>query len=840
MKTLRVVVVVLSAVLALAILFLFARAGTAQAPPMIQPLSGPDLVVEEITLSPPNPHTTEPATITVRVRNQGDEAVPGASGFRTFLYIDPSDRPPTITTPSTHQWGYFVTLPAGGAVVFEYAEFTFTEPGCDHVIYVWTDRDDLTPEDDESNNIEAITVCVEYEAVGADDYEPDDDCAQASTIPSDGTPQIHNFDPQGDVDWVTFQATADVTYTIAAAGTGAEAWPIFDLGESCNIPGSLGTTSRQIFVALVSGPYYVRLENNQAVYDPAESSYELTVRAATSGVQPGVTAINPVRGYNDRNTNVVITGTNFAFPLMAELCPYQAGACGQPCVQLLDTSWINAQRLYAIVQANLEPADYCLAVTNPGGKEEILPQAFTVLSGPPDLREVRPSQGYSDLPTDLHVYGFNFAPGISLTLGGLPLENVVVINRTHLRATVLAGLSPGAYDLRAFYGTGEEDTLTNAFSVIAPDDDLFAQEQELWVEPVAPHAGEAARLGLLVHRQGGSATLALVPVRFFANGENLGDVHVPLLPPDGAESTPRLDWTPSQPGDYQITAVIDPDNQIPEASETNNTVTRTVTVLSPSPDGEPPHVDSLIIEGGRDVVTHTLVHFDATATDYPQPGGVGVSDLRYVEFEYNQGARLWIPVQDSGWVSYTLARADYAWTLTPVGGVHYIQAWARDRAGNVSHYPYQQGVNYLPPSGWVGRDQTRVYRRTLAQGASLHVTLTPLQGDADLYVWPPDWQDGRPPWVSNLSGSTVDELAFTAPVSGVYQIEVYGYTTARYQLSIVAGVVALGQQSHPSILDKHWPLSPSLPTDGAPPRDLPQERSYVYLPLVVYNGTNTR
>jgi len=836
MKALRVFVTVLAASLALTvILFFLVRAGAAQAPLMLQPQSSsPDLVIERITLSPPNPHTYEPAVVTVTVRNRGDAS---AHGFRTYLYIDPPDRPPTTTTPYTNRWGYFVTFPAGGSVGFGYAKFTFTEPGCDHVVYAWADRDDQTAESDETNNMAAITVCVEYEAVGADDYEPDDACAQASEIPADGTPHIHNFDPPGDVDWVRFQASEGVTYTIATAGTGAEAWPIFDLGDSCAITPALGTTSRLVFAAPANGWYYLRLENNQADYDPAESSYKLTVRAEATGFQPYASAVGPAWGYNDRNTNVVISGTGFSFPAMAELCPYQLGTCNHPCTQLLDTSWVNAGRLYAIVQANLEAEEYCLAVTNPGGKVGMLHQAFTVLSGPPDLRETRPTQGYADLPTDLHLYGFNFAPGISVALAGLPLENVVVVNRTHLRATVPAGLSPGAYDLTASYGTGGDDTLPDAYTVIAPQDDLFAQSQELWVDPVVPHAGEVARLGLLVHRQGGSSTLSQVAVRFFADGQALGDAHVSLLSPDGEESTRRLDWLPPQPGDYQITAMIDPDGQIAEASEANNTVTHTVTVLSPAADEQAPRVDSLVIEGGRDVVTGTLVHLSATATDYPQPGGEGVDDLRYIEFEYSQGARLWIPVQDSGWLSYSLASVDYPWILTPLGGIHYLQAWARDGAGNVSHYPYQQSINYLPPSEWVGRDQTRVYRQTLAQGASLQVTLTPVWGDPDLYVWPPDWQAGRSPWVSNLSGTAVDEVAFTAPVSGVYQIEVYGYTAAQYQLNIVAGATtaAFATQSPIRVTDKPRPPSPSLPITGEPPRDLPQERFFIYLPAVMRN-----
>jgi len=283
--------------------------------------------------------------------------------------------------------------------------------------------------------------------------------------------------------------------------------------------------------------------------------------------------------------------------------------------------------------------------------------------------------------------------------------------------------------------------------------------------------------------------------------------------------------------------MIDPGGTIPEASEVNNTVTRTVTVLSAAADGQAPHVDALVIDGGRETVTDTLVHLYATATDYPLSGGEGVRDLRYIEFEYSQGARLWIPVQDSGWVSYALSSANYPWALTPVGGIHYLQAWARDGAGNVSHYPYQQGVNYLPPSDWVGRDQTRVYRQRLAQGASLQVTLTPVWGDPDLYVWPPDWDDGRPPWVSNENGGATEQLAFTAPVSGVYQIEVYGYTASQYQLGIAteATIAASVMQSPTSVKGKPWPLSPAIPIRGAPPWDLPQASFAVYIPLVMHN-----
>ena len=55
--------------------------------------------------------------------------------------------------------------------------------------------------------------------------------------------------------------------------------------------------------------------------------------------------------------------------------------------------------------------------------------------------------------------------------------------------------------------------------------------------------------------------------------------------------------------------------------------------------------------------------------------------------------------------------------------------------------------------------------------------------DPDLYIWPPD-ADTRPPKVSNLGGSADESIVWVAPVSGVYQVEVYGYSAAQYQLAV--------------------------------------------------------
>ncbi|MCL4830797.1 MAG: IPT/TIG domain-containing protein [Caldilineaceae bacterium] len=798
-----------------------------------------DLAVESLVLSPPNPHTTVPATMTVIVRNVGTESV---AGRRVYLYIDPVDRPPTKDTPATKEFVVGVVWPAGDSMTVEYAEFTFTTSGCNHVVYAVVDPLELIAESDETNNRAQVDVCVEPEVPGAgsDTYEPDNECATASAIAVDGIPQRHNFSPKGnmgDVDWVKFQVTKDVTYTVTAAGIGAQAWPTISLADSCGgpPPGAFGTTSRLEIIAPSTGTYYLQIENSTPNgdpldYDPFESSYLLKVQSegGIAGPLPAVATINPSRGFNDRNTNMTLTGANFSFPVMVEFCPYQTGICKPTdCVQLLDASWINSQQLIAIVQANLKPGDYCASVTNDGGRRGFLPRAFTILSGPPELQQTRPNQAYGDVATDVHIYGFNFADGLQVAIGPSALENLQVINRTHALGVLPQGLAAGDYDVSASYPGGAASTLNKGYTVLAPNDDLYGQSQELWVEPVAPRAEAAAQIGMMIHRKGGDAPLSNLLVRFSVNGTLLGDGAVALLAPDGQAGTERVVWTPSAPGDYTLVAQIDPTDLVKEGSEANNVVTRTVTVLPPAADRLAPRVDNFVISGDVDTVTSTLVYLDATASDLPNPGGSGVADVRYVEFEYSQGTQLWVQVQDSDWISYTTNHISKPWTLTPVGGNHYIQAWARDVAGNISVYPAQDSVNYLPPTEFVARNQARIYRRTLAVGETLNVQMQPVSGDADLYIWPPDWQAGRPPWVSNLSSSAVESLVFQAKTAGVYQIEIYGYSSARYQLTIQShtaasrmqlGVVQPGGEDP----NKAKPVTPVLDPQSEPPRNVPQ------------------
>ena len=556
--------------------------------------------------------------------------------------------------------------------------------------------------------------------------------------------------------------------------------------------------------------------------------------------RPHISSVDPVTGYNDRQTNLTIYGSNFvAVPALR---------LGERILDDDDVSFVDTTRLFAVVQSGLPVGVYDLTVTNPDGQSDTLTGAFTVIASNPVPSEIRPNQGRADIPNDVYIYGFNFVAPTGVRLGPYTLLNVLRVNSAQLRATVPTNLAPGVYDVTVTNPGGAVGILAQAYTVINPsNDDLFAYDYEFWTDPVSPRVDEAAKVGLIVHRQGGKAVLSNVVVGFYdgapaAGGAFLGNGSILLLSPNNSASTSDVSWTPRTTGAHSLYAVIDPTNTVAEADEANNTISRTLNVLPALGDQVAPHVDNFTIDGGADTTTDLSVVLAATASD-PAPSS-GMASMIFIEYEYSQGAGYWVPVQNSSWVSYTRAAANYPWTLLPAVGLKYLQAWAADAAGNVSLFPYRAFINYVPATDRVAADQGRIYRYTLSAGQRLVARVHPLTGDPDLYVWPPDYQT-RPPWVSNLTGSD-EEVSLIAPVSGEYQIEVYGYTAAEYELTVQISTLAAGmpQQEPASVanrnLGKPAPSRPLIPLESKPgtqmalPPVVPSvSQRFVYLPLVL-------
>ncbi len=525
---------------------------------------------------------------------------------------------------------------------------------------------------------------------------------------------------------------------------------------------------------------------------------------------PAVTQLLPVEGDNSRSTSLTVLGNNFEATPEVRLGPYL----------LADVTYLDSQRLAVTVPAFLPPGDYDLIVTNPDGRSAVFTAGYRVTTDEITLQEVRPDRGWTDVATEIHVYGMNFAQGATVFLDATALETEYV-DATHLQAAIPANLlAPGSYAVTVVNPGGDEDTQANAYTVVARDsDDLFGFSYEFWSQPNALRVGQSALLGIVVHRQGGEFALVDVPVRFYlgapsAQGQLLGVTSLESLVPDHQMSTPGITWTPTEPGNYTLYAVIDPDNQIPETDETNNVLMRSVTVMPLVTDVLPPQIDELSINDGALIATSRDVRLSVRATDQES----GVRAVKFVEYKYIAGVDRWIPVQESTWLDYVGAPATYDWRLVDTPGIKYILAWVSDRAGNVSESPVLAGINYLPAQpDTLAAGEARVFRYPMAIGEQMSAFVMPRSGDPDLYVWPPD-HETRSPWISQQE-SGPDEVSFVAPVAGEYQVEVHGITDAVYELvTEIRGVGATGWselQAFSSVA-KSPPVLPVLPVADRP------------------------
>jgi hypothetical protein len=209
---------------------------------------------------------------------------------------------------------YTVTwLDVTGAVSYtleedDNADFTspttiYTGEGSQHAVsdqsegtWYYRVRASSTAGDSNWSNVESVVV----QTSEGDDHEPDDTCAQASPIATDGTVQQHTFHDQGDWDWTSFDAISGTTYVVQATSTSDDANLVLELYDACGGDqegadnNALGSDARVVFPVSSPGTYYVKALNHDPSAYGADVTYELSVRAQSPG---GVVLI--VAGNND-------------------------------------------------------------------------------------------------------------------------------------------------------------------------------------------------------------------------------------------------------------------------------------------------------------------------------------------------------------------------------------------------------------------------------------------------------------------------------------------------------------------------------------------------------------
>lgn len=281
-KPIRISVILLAGFIALGAVFFPVRdpSQSVRANPLTPRLPeksaapGNDLAIQSLTLDPAAPAPGQPTTVTVVIKNMGTTAV--VDGFYTYLYIDPPQQPPIVTTPDTNYVVWFLGLNPGATFTWSYTDYVFDSAGCNHAVYAWVDRDNEVVEDNEANNLSSVSVCVGGEAT--DIYEPDNTCALATALATNGSAQDHNFAPAGDLDWYQFTGIGGVEYVIKAGNVGANAEASLSFFPRCTTPPSFGG-GLEIRVTLpASGTYYIKAVNHN-ISATLQTSYTIAITA---------------------------------------------------------------------------------------------------------------------------------------------------------------------------------------------------------------------------------------------------------------------------------------------------------------------------------------------------------------------------------------------------------------------------------------------------------------------------------------------------------------------------------------------------------------------------------
>ncbi len=503
--------------------------------------------------------------------------------------------------------------------------------------------------------------------------------------------------------------------------------------------------------------------------------------------RPLIFDVLPSQGINISPTVITIIGMNFHAGLSVTLDSYPLNHIRR-----------SNQLINALVPAGLPPDTYDISVINPDGQSDTALNAFTVYSDTaPTVYGVFPDSGANDIPHAIIIFGENFVPGTQAMLSGtvpiklnsgtiltVSLSGNYFINSNFLIAFVPRNVPPATYDLIVFNPDGRYDILSQAYTVLNPSQtDLYGESGDLWSQPQTVRSGQTITVGATVRRQGGVSTTILSADVAFYLGDPTSGTPISLglsstgpLPPRGAsDASISLDLTGVPPGRYDLFAVIDPANTIPEFDEGNNILSYTLTVLPQSTDTQAPDIIAFRINDGAQTTQNLQVTLGLSATDNIAP-----AYMFYIEYAYLQSLGTWWPVQMSGWLPYSPIKAA-ALYATP--GVHYVQAWVADAAGNIST-PSVSWINLMRPGTAISQYETHPYRLRLHAGDTVRIRLTSGTGDADLYLFGP----GDTFIASSENSTPVDEIVFTATQDGVYQIEVEGYAaSSTYTLEVLPG-----------------------------------------------------
>ena len=449
----------------------------------------------------------------------------------------------------------------------------------------------------------------------------------------------------------------------------------------------------------------------------------------------------------------------------------------------------------------------------------------------PSADQLEPAFGVNTRDQWVLLRGSNLDFVARVRLGNIELDEFFIVAPTTMSmyVKVPAGMPVAGYDLELCSAAGICSTLESAYRVIAAEsDNWFIGADDVWTSPGVVRVGASVRLGVNVHREGGSAP-AQAPVSFYVvNGAGRSLIGTVLTPPmdPGVDVIDSVDiaWdAPAASGPVTLVAVIDEAEEVEDSDRSDNVVTRTLFVQPTASDGVAPKIDSFTVADDAVETSQRALSLDLRASD---DSAGGVARMYVVERRFLADANRWVAVQSSGWVPYATSST---FTLTTGSGFRILQVWVSDGAGNISTESARTSINYNAFPETVQQGEVVMYRYSAAAGLPIMVTLDSLSGDADLYVWD---ENGALIGASAEAAGATDKVGFAMPTTTTVQIEIHGYTDASYGMSVQYGASA---RTSARTASKELRTAPIIGPSNEPAAtlDLPIPPTYVvYVPVL--------
>jgi hypothetical protein len=173
---------------------------------------------------------------------------------------------------------------------------------------------------------------------------------------------------------------------------------------------------------------------------------------------PAITSVVPNSGSESGGTAVTITGTGFQ---PGATVTFGTNAC-------LNVVVVSATEITCETPPGA-PGAVDVTVTNPDMQSDTLVDGFTYLADPdppPVVTGLSPTSGPETGGTAITITGENFQPGATVTIGGNPCANVVVVNATTITCETPPG-TPGPVDVTVTNPDSQSDTLAAGFTYLA-------------------------------------------------------------------------------------------------------------------------------------------------------------------------------------------------------------------------------------------------------------------------------------------------------------------------------------------------------------------------------------